>query len=281
LGVSRSDTIKLEELITLRLEHSPSTMVSAAGKSSSSSKRKETSKPEEKVEEPVKSLSVPLKEVTVKTAKAADKALAWILRATRALQHEPVAVLESGMFRLSLYSDGTDTLTHLMPRSSTLPHQAISKFRIVYEQIEGEPRRWSLMGGLWEIALFAPPTDDATRRERYIDEEMGIVMWLGPISQLGCRKRLLYNWCCGLYIPGEWRKQVKELIVALKALTNAQASLMFWRMLQLLDPRRFHRLSRSRLPLVRTTGGKEEWCEKTKATDSDFESTESGSYSTG
>jgi hypothetical protein len=134
------------------------------------------------------------------------------------------------------------------------------------------------MDGLWGIALSLPLSNDTTQRERYVDEEMGIVMWCCPTSQLGCCKRLVYNWCCGLYVPAEWRKQVKGLMVALKALTTAQASLMFWEMLELLDPRRFHRLSRSRLPLVRTTGGKEEWCEKTKATDS--ESTESGSYST-
>jgi hypothetical protein len=69
-------------------------MVSAVEKSSYS-KREETSKAEEKVEEPITSLGVPLKEVAAKTA---DKALAWKLRATRAIQYEPGAVLENGMF---------------------------------------------------------------------------------------------------------------------------------------------------------------------------------------
>jgi hypothetical protein len=136
------------------------------------------------------------------------------------------------------------------------------------------------MGGLWSIALSFPLTDDTTRRERYVDERIGIAMWLGPTSQFSWCKRLLYNWCCGLYIPAEWRKQVEELMVALKALTTAQASFMFWEMLQLLDPSRFHLLSRRRLPLVRTKEGKEEWCEKTKAADSDSESTYSDSEST-
>jgi hypothetical protein len=100
LGVGRTDTIKVE--LILRLEHSPSTMVSPVGKSSSS-KQEETSKPEEKAEEPITSLSVPLKKVAAKTAKTAAKALAWELPATRAIQHEPVAVLENGMSRSPLY----------------------------------------------------------------------------------------------------------------------------------------------------------------------------------
>jgi hypothetical protein len=166
-----------------------------------------------------------------------------------------------------------------MPRSSTFSHQAISKFRNVYEQIECDDMRWSLMGGLWVMALSFRPTDDDTQRQHYIDEDIGIAIWLAPTSQLGCCKRLLYNWCCGLYIPAEWREQVEELMVALKALTTAQASLMFWEMLQLLDPRRFHRF-RGLPPLLANHKEGEQWCEKTKATDSDSESTDSGSYST-
>jgi hypothetical protein len=71
-------------------------MVSAVEKSSSS-KREKTSKPEENVADPVISLSVPLKEVTVKTAKTADKALDWELCGAEVIQHEPVSGLEYGM----------------------------------------------------------------------------------------------------------------------------------------------------------------------------------------
>jgi hypothetical protein len=102
LGVERTDTIKLE--LILRLEHSPSTMVSPVGKSTSS-KEEETSKPEEKAEAPITSLIVPLKEVTTKTAKTAANALAWELLATRATKHEPVAFLDNGMSRSPLYLD--------------------------------------------------------------------------------------------------------------------------------------------------------------------------------
>jgi hypothetical protein len=245
-------------------------MVSPVGKSSSSSKQEETSKPKEKAEEPITSLSVPLKEVAAKTAAV----LAWELRATKTIQHGPVAVLENGM---PIWIT-TNALTLLMLRSSTFPHQAISKFRNVYEQIEGETWRLRLLRGLRWIALFFRHTDDDTVRQRYVYRVIEFALLSGPASQLGCWKRLLYDYSWGLYIPAEWREQVEELAVALKALTAAQASLMFWEMWQLLDPRPFHRLG-SR-PALAKKEGTEERCEKTEFTESDSESTASGSYST-
>jgi uncharacterized ParB-like nuclease family protein len=75
-------------------------MVFQVGKSSS--KEQETSKPKEMVVKPIPSLSVPLKEVTVKTA---AEAVALEVRATKAIQQEPVAVLENGKSRSPLYLD--------------------------------------------------------------------------------------------------------------------------------------------------------------------------------
>jgi hypothetical protein len=124
LGVG--NTLFIKSWLVLRREHSPSTMAPAAEKSTSS-KREETSKLEEKVAEPLTSLSVPPKEVTTKTARRAERAeraaeaLAWKVRATREIQHQPVAVLENGMSKSPLYSDRngyTYSLTHFMPRSS-------------------------------------------------------------------------------------------------------------------------------------------------------------------
>jgi hypothetical protein len=113
---------------------------------------------------------------------------------------------------------------------------ATSKFRNVYEQIDDEWWRKNLMDTLGKIALyFRHPCDD-TRRHRHIETDFReTAMWSGPVSQLGYCKRLLY--CFGLH--AEWRKQVEELVVALKALTAAQASKMAWEMLELLDPGAF------------------------------------------
>jgi hypothetical protein len=138
---------------------------------------------------------------------------------------------------------------------------------------------WRLRG----VALFSfwhRDDDTDTLRQRYIEKEIEYVLWAGPASQLGCWKRLLYDNSWGLYIPAEWREQVDELVVALKALTTAQALLMYGEMRQLLDPRPFHRLG-SR-PLLANRDGKEERCEKTESTESesDSESTACGSYST-
>jgi hypothetical protein len=122
--------------------------------------------------------------------------------------------------------------------------------------------------------------DDDTLRQRHIDEEIEFALWAGPASQLGCCKRLLYDYSWGLYIPAEWREQVEELVVALKALTAAQASLMNWQMWQLLGPRPLKRLGSRPALLANNKEGKEERCEKTVSTGPDSESPESGSYST-
>ncbi len=90
-------------------------MVSPDGKSSF--KEQEPSKPKEMVVEPIPSLSVPLKEVT---AKIGAGALALDLRTTKVIQREPVAVLENGTSRSPrCIWITTDTLTHLILRSST------------------------------------------------------------------------------------------------------------------------------------------------------------------
>jgi hypothetical protein len=69
-------------------------MLSPDGKSSF--EEQETSKPKEMVVEPIPSLSVPLKEVTAKTAAGA---LASELRAIKGIQREPVAAIENGTSR--------------------------------------------------------------------------------------------------------------------------------------------------------------------------------------
>jgi hypothetical protein len=71
-------------------------MVSPDGKSSF--KEEETSKPKERLVELIPSQSMPPKEV-----KIAAEALALELRATKAIQQEPVAVLDNGMSRSPLY----------------------------------------------------------------------------------------------------------------------------------------------------------------------------------
>jgi hypothetical protein len=122
-----------------------------------------------------------------------------------------------------------------------------------------------MLGGLWEIAAFFRFTDDDTCRQRRIERHFNIAMWFGPVSQLGCCRRLLY--LHGLHIPAEWREQIKELVVALKALTATQASLMDWEMVELLDPRLFRRLCRP--PALADEKGKEERYMKTESTDYD------------
>jgi hypothetical protein len=95
------------------------------------------------------------------------------------------------------------------------------------------------MSRLEDIALFV-------QRHRHIETEIReTAMWGGPDSQLGYCKRLLY--CTELHVPAEWRKQVEELMVALKTLTAAQIRLMAWEMLELLSsPSTFHSLCRRR-----------------------------------
>jgi energy-converting hydrogenase Eha subunit A len=85
---------------------------------------------------------------------------------------------------------------------------------------------------LWEINRFC--RHDETGRYRLIGKIRKIAMWSGPIPQLGYFKRLLYGH--RLHVPTEWRKQVKELVVALKALDAAQISLMSGEMFELLMP---------------------------------------------
>lgn len=161
----------------------------------------------------------------------------------------------------------TDNLTHLMLCSSTFPRLAISKFRNVYEQIEDNFVRSILLGSLEEIAFFFRLTDDGIRRELYIEPRFEIALWFGPDSQLGCCSRLLYGYT--LRVPTEWRKQVKDLEVALKALTAVQASFMSWEMDELLNPRLFRQL-RS-YPTSADEKVKEERSTKTESTDSDSE----------
>jgi hypothetical protein len=99
--------------------------------------------------------------------------------------------------------------------------------------------REDLMTRLEDIALFV-------HRHHHIETDIReTAMWYGPVAQLGWCKRLLYQE--GLHVPAEWRKRVEELLVALKALTAAQVSLMAWEMVELLSsPSDFRRLRRRR-----------------------------------
>lgn len=127
---------------------------------------------------------------------------------------------------------------------------------------------------LWEIAHFCRHTD--TRgRHRLIEEIREIAKWVGPVSQLGYCKRLLYDY--HIYAPAEWREQLKEVVVALKPLTVAQASLMSLEMVEILRP---HLLLRPQCPRLRrippaltNEKGKKDKGENTESTDSDSYST--------
>jgi hypothetical protein len=290
-------------------------MVSPIGKSSSF-KEEEASKPKEKEKvvepPPFPSQSVPLKEKTsngdaasaegeatstegvevsalellqqeVRAAKFFVELLGVRgaeVEAEKAIQQEPVAALENGMStdHRCIWIP-TDILTHLMLRSSTQRFQtAISKFQNVYEQIEKELWRKQLIYELMHIALlFRRPFYDETRRHRHIETDFrDTAMWCCPISQYGCCKRLLYYM---LHIPAEWREQVEELVVAMKALPAAQAELMSWEMLELLGPRYYRGLRHIHMRhkeedlLMKIAVGKEERYVRTESTDSDSYST--------
>jgi hypothetical protein len=92
-----------------------------------------------------------------------------------------------------------------------------------------------------KIAIdFRRPYYDGTRHHRLIETDFRrTAMWGGPISQYGCCKRFLFY----IHTPAEWKEQVEELLVAMKALTFAQVSLMYWEMLELLRPSHY-RLAR-------------------------------------
>jgi hypothetical protein len=174
-----------------------------------------------------------------------------------------------------------------MLRSSTFPHQAISKFRNIYEQIEDKSGLlMTLLGISLSTVWFA---NDDTQRQRHIEDIHETTLWSGPISQLGCCKRLLYAY--KLHAPAEWREQVEELVAALKDLTAAQAWTISSAMMKLLRPDIYYHTRKTRLAfLAKKEGkelaflakkeGKEELCEKTESSESDSESTDSSSYST-
>jgi hypothetical protein len=126
---------------------------------------------------------------------------------------------------------------------------------------------------LGKIAFIFWHTDHTTRRHHHIETDFReAAMMSAPVSQLGCCKRLLHH--CFIYFPRGWREQVEELVVALKVLTFAQASLMAWEMLELLNPRIFRHLFRAHVVcLMKSASDKEERCAKTESTDSDSYST--------
>jgi hypothetical protein len=116
---------------------------------------------------------------------------------------------------------------------------------------------------------------DETRRHRHIETDFrAAAMCCCPLSQYGCFKRLLHHM---LHSPAEWRKQVEELVVAMKALTDAQAELMSWEMIELLDPCLYRRLRRYLMRYKEEDSlmkSEEDRCVRTESTYSD------SSYST-
>jgi hypothetical protein len=127
-----------------------------------------------------------------------------------------------------------------------------------------------LLWKLREIALFCEHND--TRRRRLIEVIGGIALWSGPISQLGCCKRLLYKHM--LYVPTEWREQVKELVAALNPLSTSHATLMSLEMDELLYRPILRRLGLlHHLDALADEKCKEERSVKTESTDSDSYST--------
>lgn len=117
-----------------------------------------------------------------------------------------------------------------------------------------------------------------TRRHRLLEEFREIALWFGPIPQRGCCKRLLYSHM--LYVPSEWREQVKELVVALKALTAAHASLMWLEMDELLYRPMVRRVLRHRPAILAEFPWADEKCKEERSVKTEStESTDSDSYS--
>jgi hypothetical protein len=124
--------------------------------------------------------------------------------------------------------------------------------------------------------FFRHPYYDETRYHHHIETDFRrAAMRSYPTSQYGCSKRLYYYF----HTPAEWREQVEELLVALKALTFAQVSLMNWEMIELLHPsssrflRRIQMRQKEEDLLMKSAVDKEETCVETESTDSDFYST--------
>jgi hypothetical protein len=145
----------------------------------------------------------------------------------------------------------------------------MSKFRNVFDQFKLDLTRRILVLKLWEIARYC--RHDETGRYRLIGEIRKIAIWSGPCPQLGYFKRLLYGH--RLYVPTEWREQVKELVAALKALDAAQISLMSGEMFELLMP--LFPPRRHSPPALANANekGKKGKCVETESTDSDSYST--------
>jgi hypothetical protein len=130
-----------------------------------------------------------------------------------------------------------------------------------------------LIGDLEDIAIdFRHLYYDQTHYHRHIGSDLRrTALWGGPISQYGCCKRFLFY----IHTPAEWRVQVEELVVALKALTFAQVSLMYWEMLELLRPSHYrlvrciHMQHKEEDLLMKNAVDKEERCVETESTDSD------------
>jgi hypothetical protein len=108
------------------------------------------------------------------------------------------------------------------------------------------------MSSLGYIDRYCRYPDDDTDRHHQIETHFRwSAMNSGPVSQLDCCQCLAY--CTELHIPAEWREQVEELLVALKALTAAQTSLMVWEIAELLSPHTLRSLRRSRARRLKWT----------------------------
>jgi hypothetical protein len=169
----------------------------------------------------------------------------------------------------------------MLPSSTERLHfqTAISKFHNVYEQIETDLWRKLLTVRLMNIAqsefLFRRWSyRDETRHHRRIETDFRhTAMWSCPTT--GCFKHFLLYYL--QQIPAGWREQVEDLVVAMKALTAAQAVLMAWEMVELLDPFLYrgnyflHMRHKEEVLLMKS---EEERCVRTESTDCD------SSYST-
>jgi hypothetical protein len=136
------------------------------------------------------------------------------------------SALENGMSRPAVVA------VCIGPQRSTHHHVFVSvsaasnKFWKLYEQIEDEEARSDLLGSLNSIFVLFPDND--TLRHHYVETEFRkMAMMCGPEAQLGWCKRLY----CRAYQPtAEWREQVKELVVALKAITTNECEILWWKM---------------------------------------------------
>jgi hypothetical protein len=105
---------------------------------------------------------------------------------------------------------------------------------VVFEQIEDEFWRRELMSDLAGPSFFRHSDDDDTSRRyrRYIEtsfRETRTAIWCGPGGPHSWRNSNRLHWISALTFKttAVWKEQVKELVIALKAITSYQCRLIY------------------------------------------------------